>query len=184
MRSWRSPITVLWLNCPQKTREVRCQLDVNNRYFTLLLRCVFRSRSVQNEQSNAERHRYDGKDDQYQFLCFCHLIIPFCKLSGWASEADPFQGFRILSVQPSNLYAVIAAGAVDQILVVDVNGYMMDVHPSTALPITAAATVSAIVFSARGVETGKEDQVAGLKLGSIGEQAPHLHTLLRHTDGR
>ena len=137
---------------------------------------------MQNEQRNAERYRYDGKDDQNQFLCFCHFIIPFCKLSGGASETDPFQCFCVLPVQPSNLYAVIAAGTVDQKLVVDVDSHMMNVHPSATLAVSAAASIPTIVFSARGVKTGKEDQVAGLKLGSIGEQAAHLQALLRHAD--
>lgn len=62
------------------------------------------------------------------------------------------------------LYGVIAAGAVNQKLAVDVYGNMVYLHPALAFARSAALDVSAITFAAGSVLAGKKDEVACLKL--------------------
>lgn len=82
------------------------------------------------------------------------------------------------------LYGVIAAGAVNQKLAVDVYGNMVYLHPALAFARSAAFGVSAITFAAGSVLAGKKDEVACLKLGSISKQHIHVAALLRHACGR
>ena len=82
------------------------------------------------------------------------------------------------------LYGVIAAGAVNQKLAVDVYGNMMYLHPTFAFARSAALGVSAITFAAGSILAGKKDEVACLKLGSVSKQQIHVAALLRHACGR
>lgn len=58
------------------------------------------------------------------------------------------------------LYGVIAAGAVNQKLTVDVYCNMVYLHPAFAFACSAAPDVSAITFAAGSVLAGKKDEVA------------------------
>ena len=82
------------------------------------------------------------------------------------------------------LYGVIAAGAVNQKLAVDVYGNMVYLQPAFAFACSAAPGVRAITFAAGSVLAGKKDEVACLKLGSISKQHIHVAALLRHICGR
>ena len=82
----------------------------------------------------------------------------------------------------ADLNAVVTAGAVDQILVVDIDRNVVDVQPSAALSRSATIEITAVVFASARIEPSEEDQIARLKLRRIGEQAAHLLTLLRHTN--
>ena len=85
---------------------------------------------------------------------------------------------------PAYLYGVIAAGAVNQKLAVDIYGNMVYLHPALAFARSAAFGVSAITFAAGSVLAGKKDEVACLKLGSVSKQHIHVAALLRHACGR
>ena len=82
------------------------------------------------------------------------------------------------------LNGVIAAGAVNQKLAVDVYGNMVYLHPALAFARSAAFGVSAITFAAGSILAGKKDEVACLKLGSVSKQHIHVAALLRHACGR
>ena len=62
------------------------------------------------------------------------------------------------------LYGVVAAGAVNQKLAVDVYCNMVYLHPAFTFARSATPGVRAITFAAGSVLTGKEDKVARLKL--------------------
>ena len=61
---------------------------------------------------------------------------------------------------PAYLYGVIAAGAVNQKLAVDIYGNMVYLHPALAFARSAAFGVSAITFAAGSILAGKKDEVA------------------------
>ena len=82
----------------------------------------------------------------------------------------------------ADLNAVVAAGAIDQVFVIDVDRNVMDVQPSAALACTATVDVAAVVLASARIEPSEEDQIACLKLRRIGEKAAHLLTLLRHAN--
>ena len=69
----------------------------------------------------------------------------------------------------SDLNAVVASGAVDQVCFIDVDRNMMNMQPSAAFAGSAAVDVAAIVFSSARIEPRKEDQIARLELRRIGE---------------
>ena len=83
----------------------------------------------------------------------------------------------------SDLYAVIAACAVDKKLSVDIDGDMVYLHPAFAFAIAASPVVSAIAHTTACVLSGKEDNVARLKLRWIGKENAHVLTFLRHRSG-
>ena len=82
------------------------------------------------------------------------------------------------------LYGVVAAGAVNKKLAVDVYGNMMYLHPALAFACSAAPGVRAITFAAGSILAGKKDEVACLKLGNVSKQHIHVVTFLRHACGR
>lgn len=58
---------------------------------------------------------------------------------------------------PAYLYGVVAAGAVNQKLAVDVYGNMMYLHPTLAFARSAALGVCAITFAAGSILAGEKD---------------------------
>ena len=58
------------------------------------------------------------------------------------------------------LYGVVAVGAVNQKLAVDVYCNMVYLHPAFTFARSAALGVSAITFAAGGVPAGEKDEVA------------------------
>ena len=82
------------------------------------------------------------------------------------------------------LYGVVAAGAVNQKLAVDVYGNMVYLHPALTFACSATLDVSAITFAAGSVLAGKKDEVVCLKLCSVRKQHIHVAALLRHACGR
>lgn len=81
------------------------------------------------------------------------------------------------------LYGVVAAGAVNQKLAVDVYCNMVYLHPAFTFARSATLDVSAITFAAGSILAGKKDEVACLKLGSVSKQHIHVAALLRHACG-
>ena len=55
------------------------------------------------------------------------------------------------------LYGVVAAGAVNQKLAVDVYGNMVYLHPALAFDCSATLRVSAITFAAGSILAGEKD---------------------------
>ena len=82
----------------------------------------------------------------------------------------------------ADLNAVVAACAVDQVLIVDVDRNVVNVQPAAALACATTVHITTIVLASARIEPCKEDQIACLKLRRIGEQTTHLLTLLRHTN--
>ena len=60
----------------------------------------------------------------------------------------------------ANLYAVIAACAVNEKFIVNIDGDVVAMQPAFSTPCTAAPGVRAITFAAGSVLTGKKDEVA------------------------
>ena len=60
----------------------------------------------------------------------------------------------------ANLYAVIAACAVNEKFIVNIDGDVVDLQPAFATPCTAAPGIRTIALAAGSVLTGKEDKVA------------------------
>ena len=83
----------------------------------------------------------------------------------------------------SYLYAVVAACTVNEELAVDIDGDVVYLLPALALACAAAPGIRTVAFPARSVFTGKEYEIARLKLGSVGKEHTHLVALLRHTCG-
>ena len=82
------------------------------------------------------------------------------------------------------LYGVVAAGAVNQKLAVDVYGNMVYLHPAFAFARSTTLGVRAITLAAGSILAGKKDEVACLKLGSVSKQHIHVAALLGHACGR
>ena len=80
----------------------------------------------------------------------------------------------------SDLNGVVAACAVDKKLAVDVDGDVVNLHPSLTASVAATPVVGAVALAASCVLAGKEDDVARLKLRGVGEQNAHLLAFLRH----
>lgn len=80
----------------------------------------------------------------------------------------------------SYLHAVASTCAVDEELAVDVDGDVVNLHPSLTASVAATPVVGAVALAASCVLAGKEDNVARLKLRGVGEQNAHLLALLRH----
>lgn len=62
----------------------------------------------------------------------------------------------------TDLNAVITTCAVDQELIVDIDGDMVNVHPSAAFPRTASSGITAILSTSAWIEARKENQVSRL----------------------
>ena len=60
----------------------------------------------------------------------------------------------------ADLNAVVAACAVDQVFVVDVDRNMVNVQPAAALACSATVDIAAVVFASARIEPCKEDQPA------------------------
>lgn len=60
----------------------------------------------------------------------------------------------------ANLYAVIAACAVNEKFIVNIDGDVVDLQPAFATPCTATPGVRAITFAAGSVLAGEKDEVA------------------------
>ena len=101
----------------------------------------------------------------------------------WSAEADPFPFGAASPPMLAYLYGVVAAGAVNQKLAVDVYGNMMYLHPAFAPAAAATPTVGAIALTAACILTGEKDKVACLKLACVGKQYAHIAALLRHARG-
>ena len=84
----------------------------------------------------------------------------------------------------TNLYAVVAARAVNQEFVIDINGYMMDVQPTLTFATAAAISITALFITARWVKAREENQVSCLQLRRIGKETAHFLTSFSHIDGR
>lgn len=82
----------------------------------------------------------------------------------------------------ADLHAVLPAGAVDQELVVDVDGNVVNVHPAFALARATAPNITAVFGSSARIIAGKENEVTRLELCGIGEQHAHFLTGFRHVD--
>lgn len=64
----------------------------------------------------------------------------------------------------SYLYAVVAACAVNEKFIVNIDGDVVDLQPAFATPCAAAPDIRAITLAAGSVLPCKEDEVARLKL--------------------
>lgn len=62
----------------------------------------------------------------------------------------------------SDLNRVVAACAVDKELTVDVDGDVVNLHPSLTASVAASSVVCAVALAAPCVLAGKEDDVARL----------------------
>lgn len=83
----------------------------------------------------------------------------------------------------SYLNAVVAACAVNEKLTVYIDGNVVDLHPAFASAVAAASVVGAVAHASACVLTGKEDNVARLKLRGVCKQNVQVLTLLRHRSG-
>lgn len=81
------------------------------------------------------------------------------------------------------LNAVVAARAIDQERIVDIDGDVMNLQIPLAFSRAAASVIGTVAYAAGGVLPCEEDDVARLKLTGVSEQYAHFKALLRHRCG-